>query len=49
MAEDMFMADALAVLEHATIKTLGSIRLPTVKIETMELKKITNEIVSMGQ
>jgi hypothetical protein len=33
------MADAVAALEHKTVETLGSTRLPTVQVETLELKK----------
>jgi hypothetical protein len=38
MANGMFMADAVAVLEHETIKALGSTKLPAVKVPTLELK-----------
>jgi hypothetical protein len=34
MAKGMFMADAEAALEHETVKTLVSTRLPMVQIET---------------
>jgi hypothetical protein len=47
MAKDIFMADAVAALKHETIKTLGSTKLSTVQVETLELKNITNEIISM--
>jgi hypothetical protein len=30
LAKGIFMADAVAALEHQTVKTLGSTRLPTV-------------------
>jgi hypothetical protein len=45
----MFMADVVVALEHETIKTLGSIRLPMVQVETLDFKNITNEIILMFQ
>jgi hypothetical protein len=47
MAKGIFMGDAVAALENETVKTLGSIRLPTVQVETLELKNIMNEIIPM--
>jgi hypothetical protein len=38
MAKGIFMADAVAALEHEIVKTLGSPRLLTVQVETLELK-----------
>jgi hypothetical protein len=35
MAKGIFMADAVAALEHKTVKTLGSTKLPIVQVETM--------------
>jgi hypothetical protein len=43
------MADAVAALEHEAVKTLGSTRLPTVQVETLELKNIMNEIISINE
>jgi hypothetical protein len=40
MAKGMFTTDVAAVLEHATVKTLGSTRLLAVQVETLELKNI---------
>jgi hypothetical protein len=42
-------ADAIAALEHKTIKTLSSNRLPPVQVETLEPKKIINEIIPMNE
>jgi hypothetical protein len=49
MAKGIFTADAVAALEHETIKTLGSTRLPAVQVETLDFKNIMNEIIPMFQ
>jgi hypothetical protein len=49
MAKGIFMVDALAVLENKTVKTLGSTRLITVQVATLELKNIMNEIILMNE
>jgi hypothetical protein len=47
MVKDIYMADMVAALEHKNIKTIGNTRLPAVQVETLELKNIMNEIISM--
>jgi hypothetical protein len=49
MTKGVFMADAAAALEHEIVKTLGSYRLPSVQVETLELKSIMNEIIPMNE
>jgi hypothetical protein len=49
MIKGIFMADTVATLEHKTVKTLGSTRLPTVQVKTLELKTIMNEIIPMNE
>jgi hypothetical protein len=49
MAKGIFMADAVVTFEHETVMTLGSARIPTVQVETLELKNIMNEIIPMFQ
>ena len=46
-ATGMFMADAVAALEHKTKRKLGDTRLPEVEVETLEFKNILNEIIPM--
>jgi hypothetical protein len=43
------MADTVAILKHEIVKTLGSTKLPTVHVETLELKNIINEIIPMNE
>jgi hypothetical protein len=38
VAKGMFMANPVAALEHATIKTLDSTRLAAVQVGTLQLK-----------
>jgi hypothetical protein len=38
MAKGIFMADVVAALKYKIVKTLGSIRVPTVQVEPLELK-----------
>jgi hypothetical protein len=49
MAKGIFMADAVAFIEHETVNTLGNTRILTVQVETLELKNIMNEIMPMFQ
>jgi hypothetical protein len=49
MAKGIFMADAVAAVEHETVKTLGSNKLPTVQVKTFELKNIMNKIIPIFQ
>jgi hypothetical protein len=49
MDKGIFMANAVAVLKHATVKTLGSIRLPAVQVETLKFKQIMNKIIPMNE
>jgi hypothetical protein len=47
LAKSIFIVDTVAAPEHETSKTLGSTRLPTVQVETLEIKNIMNEIIPM--
>jgi hypothetical protein len=49
MDKGIFMADTVAAFELETVKTLRSTRLPTVQVETLELKNIMNEIIPMNE
>jgi hypothetical protein len=49
MVKGIFMTDAVEALKHETVRTLGSTRLPTVQVETLELKNIMNKIIPMSQ
>jgi hypothetical protein len=48
-SDEMAKALAVAALEHETVKTLGSTRLPTVQVEALKLKNIMNKIKPMFQ
>jgi hypothetical protein len=49
MSKNIFTADVVAALEHETVKTLGSTKLPTVQVETLELKNTMNKLIPMLQ
>jgi hypothetical protein len=49
MDKGIFMADAVAAFEHETVKSLGSTRLTTVQVKTLELKNIINEIIPLNE
>jgi hypothetical protein len=49
MAKGIFIADVVTTFKHKTVKTLGSTRLTTVQVETLELKNIMNEIIPMNE